>query len=193
MSPQGKKNIIMTFRARMAIKSLLSGGVISHPTDTIQSIGCLPQFTDTIERLINLKGRSINKGLILLTSNIGYALPYIDVGALAPSDFDTLIESGDVPTTYILPSSDIAPYYLTGGRGTIALRVTSNQLVKYICDNTQSALVSTSANISSLSVAKTVLKLRVYFNDALDVILPPKESNKHPSIIIDLLTGERFR
>jgi L-threonylcarbamoyladenylate synthase len=192
MPPQSKKTI-MTFRIRVAIHCLKSGGVISHPTDTIQSVGCLPRFPSAVKKLVNMKGRNINKGLILLTSDVRYALPYIDVKALSQSDFDKLNGVEHIPTTYILPSSDIAPFYLTGGQNTVAIRVTTNHLVKYLCDNTQSALVSTSANISSFHVAKTILKLRAYFGNMIDAILPPTQGNNKPSRIIDLLTGERYR
>lgn len=191
--PSKSKKIRMKFRLSFAAQILKNGGVISHPSDTIQSVGCLPDFPLAIERLVNLKKRNLSKGFILLTSDIAYVLHYIDVDLLDKVAIDKLIKINSNPITYILPASSIAPEYLTGGRKTIAVRLTSNKLVKYLCENTESSIVSTSANISSLQAASTTLKLRVYFSDKLDLILRPSANNSKSSKIINLLSGDRYR
>tara|TARA_B100000929_G_scaffold241979_1_gene199364 strand:+ start:4397 stop:4948 length:552 start_codon:yes stop_codon:yes gene_type:complete len=183
----------MKFRLSFAAQILKNGGVISHPSDTIQSVGCLPDFPIAIEKLISLKRRSISKGLILLTSDIAYVLHYIDIELLSENALEQLFKINPNPTTYLLPASPNTPTYLTGGKGTIAVRLTSNKLVKYLCDNTESSLVSTSANVSSLQPASSTLKLRVYFGDKLDLILHPSSNNTRASKIINLLSGERYR
>ena len=62
-----------------------------------------------------------------------------------------------------------------------------------LCKYTQSALVSTSANISGLKAAKTILELRIYFKNQLDYIIAPNKAENSPSSIINLQTGERLR
>jgi len=68
----------MSFRVRLAAQYLKSGGVISHPTDTIQGLACLPSFEQSMQRILQLKRRSTNKGLILLASNVSYFANYVD-------------------------------------------------------------------------------------------------------------------
>ncbi|TEU24665.1 MAG: translation factor SUA5, partial [Gammaproteobacteria bacterium] len=41
----------MSFRARLAAQYLKVGGVISHPTDTIQGLACLPHFEQSMQRI----------------------------------------------------------------------------------------------------------------------------------------------
>jgi L-threonylcarbamoyladenylate synthase len=85
------------------------------------------------------------------------------------------------------------PVLLTGGMKTIAIRLTDNPLIADLCNSTNSALVSTSANVSGFPVAQTSLKLRVYFNDQLDFIISPNAQKNAPSHIVNLETGEEIR
>ena len=181
------------FRYNLASQVLSRGGVISHPTDSIQSVGCLPSFPGSVDLLLKMKRRNINKGLILLASDLIYVLEYIDFSSLTKPDFDKLAKLNPNPITYIVPASKSAPRYITGGQSTLALRITDNSVIKFLCENTNSALISTSANISSLQAARSTLKLRVYFGNDLDLVLSPKQVNSKPSTIVNLLTGERYR
>jgi L-threonylcarbamoyladenylate synthase len=65
--------------------------------------------------------------------------------------------------------------------------------VRYFCENTDSALISTSANLQGQKVASNMAELKAYFNQALSYALPPNKNNLKPSIIIDLVTGKRHR
>ena len=69
--------MIINSRVRLALHHLKTG-VIAHPTDTIYGLGCLANNPSGIQKIIELKNRDINKGFILLASDIGYLLPYID-------------------------------------------------------------------------------------------------------------------
>ncbi|ALE51814.1 translation factor SUA5 [Candidatus Thioglobus autotrophicus] len=177
----------MSIKTRLAANILNSGGVISLPTDTVQGLSCLP-FDHVLIRLIELKQRSANKGLILLTSDIKYVETYVkDVELLKQ------IKPTNTPTTYIVKASRNTSSLLLGGHDTVAIRLTNNQLIKDLCTMTRSALVSTSANISGQKTAKSVLKLRVYFKDQLDYIIAPVVTDINPSAIVNLHTGEKLR
>ena len=73
------------------------------------------------------------------------------------------------------------------------MRITSDTLVRYFCENTDSALISTSANLQGQKVASNMAELEAYFNQALSYAIPPNKYNSKPSIIIDLVTGKRHR
>ena len=45
------------------------GGVILYPTDTIWGLGCDATNREAIERIIQIKGRSANKNLLILVSD----------------------------------------------------------------------------------------------------------------------------
>ncbi|MBT4668882.1 MAG: L-threonylcarbamoyladenylate synthase [Candidatus Ruthia sp.] len=178
----------MSFRVRLATQYLKSGGVISHPTDTIQGLACLPNFEQSMQRILQLKRRSTNKGLILLASNVSYFANYVD-------DVSQLnkIKVSDTPTTYLLKANQKTSKLLTGRFDTIAIRLTNDPLITKLCQASNSALVSTSANTSGKNSATSVLELNVFFKQELDFIITPQNYNNSPSKIINLQTGERIR
>ena len=178
----------MSIQTTLAAQHLQQGGVISIPTDTIQGLSCLPDCERALERIIQLKHRAPNKGLILLASDPVYIAPYV----ADPMVLDRLEVGGD-PTTYLVKASEQVHPLLTGGFPTIAVRLTDNALIKDLCAQTHSALVSTSANTSGKDCATSVLQLKVFFGDDLDYVIAPKNYNSQASKIINLETGERVR
>ena len=170
----------------------LRKGVIAHPTDTVYGLACLANNPSAIEELINLKQRDLDKGFILLASDVEYVLPYIEKNL----DIDLINKLGQLtvmPTTYLVPKSASTSSLISGSNNLVAVRITSNPLVRYFCENTKSALISTSANLQGQKVASNMDELLAYFNQALSYVLPPNKYNSEPSIIIDLVTGKRHR
>ena len=53
-----------------AVSSLRSGEVIAYPTEGVWGLGCDPFNEEAISKLLNLKGRSESKCLILIGSNL---------------------------------------------------------------------------------------------------------------------------
>jgi L-threonylcarbamoyladenylate synthase len=92
-----------------------------------------------------------------------------------------------------VPKSESTSSLISGSSNLVAVRITSDPLVRYFCENTDSALISTSANLQGQKVASNMAELKTYFNQALSYALPPNKYNSEPSIIIDLVTGKRHR
>ena len=46
------------------------GGVVAYPTEAVWGLGCDPWNEEAVDRLLALKSRSVNKGLILIADNI---------------------------------------------------------------------------------------------------------------------------
>ena len=183
--------MIINTRIRLALHHLKKG-VIAHPTDTIYGLSCLANNQSAIHALADLKQRDINKGFILLASDIDFLLPYIDPN-LDIELLQKLTKPVDKPTTYLVPKSENVSSLITGDHELLAVRITSDPLISYFCENTGSALISTSANTQGNKVAKSLLELRTYFGNELDFVLPPNKYNSEPSRIINLLTGIRQR
>lgn len=59
-----------------AANALEKGGVIAYPTETIYGLGCLPNNIDAIRRLLEIKHRHSDKGLILIGANQDQLAPY---------------------------------------------------------------------------------------------------------------------
>jgi L-threonylcarbamoyladenylate synthase len=190
MSPKGKK-VKPNIKQILALRHLMNG-VIAHPTDTVYGLACLASNPSAINQMIGLKRRDKSKGLILLASDIKYVEPYIDPTFISDL-FDGVQMSSDQPTTFLVPANSNTSTMLTGGSPLIAVRITDNALVRYFCENSDSALVSTSANVQGQKTATSLLQLRSQFNNELSFVLPPTKHNNKASVIINLISGERIR
>ena len=183
--------MISMIEKKLALHHLMKG-VIAHPSDTVYGLACLANNPKAIKELIDLKQRDLDKGFILLASDVEYVLPYIDEN-LDVKLIKKLSQSVIVPTTYLVPKSERASSLISGSSDLVAVRITSDPLVRYFCENADSALISTSANLQGQKVASNTTELKGYFNESLSYVLPPNKYNSEPSIIIDLVTGKRFR
>ena len=170
----------------------LRDGVIAHPTDTVYGLACLANNPGAIKTLIDLKQRDLDKGFILLASNVEYILPYIDAN-LDIKLINKLAKQSVIPTTYLVPKSETTSSFISGTSEFVAVRITSDPLVRFFCENTGSALISTSANPQGQKVASNMLELKTYFKQTLSYVLPPNNNVSEPSIIINLITGEQIR
>lgn len=184
--------MISVVRQNLAIYHLKKG-VIACPTDTVLGLSCLPCNMTAINKILTLKQRSATKGLILIASDIHYFAPFVD-NILMLQQFEKASKTAAKPTTYLLKASRNTGFLLTGKFDTIAIRLTNQPLIKTLCNACNSALVSTSANITGKPVATSILGLKVLFADKLNFIIAPTKSPQHkPSLIVDLQTQERHR
>jgi len=60
-----------------AVASLKKGGVIAYPTEAVWGLGCDPNNIQAIEKVLGLKKRSVDKGLILIGSSADQFSGYI--------------------------------------------------------------------------------------------------------------------
>lgn len=178
----------MNFQTRLTAKILNLGGVVSMPTDTIQGLTCLPKYEASIQKMVQLKRRSTAKGIILLASDIRLLTAFVQEPNLLVK-----IQQQPYPTTYLLKANPNVSTLITGEFDTVAVRISDNPLIADLCKKCNSALLSTSANISGKQGANNSLKLNIDFQQQLDYILTPKRDNSQASRIINLHTGERLR
>jgi L-threonylcarbamoyladenylate synthase len=97
------------------------------------------------------------------------------------------------PVTWVVPASPACSPLLTGGRDTIALRVTAHPLAARLCRELGMALVSTSANKSGRKPAQTAAQCRRIFGAQVRVIDGRIGQRRRPSTLIDLATGTTLR
>ena len=62
-----------------ALNDLRLGKVIAYPSEGVWGLGCDPRNKEAVLKLLNLKKRPMDKGLILVASNISQMEPYIDL------------------------------------------------------------------------------------------------------------------
>ena len=85
-----------------------------------------PLDWDAVQRLLKLKQRPIDRGLILIASDFDQLRPFI----LEPAHriMTPVLKSWPGPTTWLLPASPNTPKWLTGKHRSIAVRVTAHPI-----------------------------------------------------------------
>jgi L-threonylcarbamoyladenylate synthase len=182
----------MSWHIREAVRRLAAGGVIAYPTDTVFGLGCDPFNAAAVLRLLDLKQRTIDQGVILIASDFVRLEPL-----LRPVSIDLrsrLMETWPGPVSWVLPCLPDIPVWLRGRHNTLAVRVTRHPLARSLCDAWNGPLVSTSANRHGKPPATSALGVRMAFDGSLDYILHGRVSGSgRPSEIRDGLTGRVLR
>lgn len=170
---------------------LRRGGVIAYPTESCYGLGCDPRNPRALRRLIRLKGRNAAKGMLLVADHFKRLQPFIR--PLNAGDRARLQRSWPGPVTWVVPASSTCLPLLTGGRPTIAVRVTAHPGAARLCRSLGMALVSTSANKSGNRPAKTAAECRRIFGTRVRVVAGRIGHRRRPSTLIDLATGTILR
>ena len=182
---------VAVWRRNLVSAYLAGDGVIAYPTEGVWGLGCLPTSARAVARILALKGRSWEKGLLLVASDISQFEDYL-VG-LDEDKRDELEKNWPGPTTYLLPDNGVAPRWVVGNNPTVGLRVSGHPVVRALCEST-GPLVSTSANLTGHPAAVTSLQVRQYFGASVDHLVPGELGNSiGPSVIKHLGTGEQIR
>ena len=185
-----------------ALSALKHGDVIAYPTEGVWGIGCDPFNADAVDRLLALKKRPMDKGLILVAadlSQISSLLSFLSDTQLSQlqlsvSDDNANSSAASRPTTWLIPAKGLIPYWITGAHDTVAVRISKHPMVAALCQSFGGMIVSTSANPSSQSPALTQLSVRHYFGKQIPVYLSGKVNcSGVTSEIRDLVTGDVFR
>jgi len=180
-----------SWRIRQTVKALEQGGVIAYPTESVFGLGCDPWDEAAAMKLLTIKQRAWEKGLILIAADFNQLQDFVQ--PLSPEILEQLEESWPGPVTWLLPAKSAVPAYLTGEHQTIAVRVTAHKQTADLCRAFGGAIISTSANLAGLPPAKTTQDVRWTIPD-LDYVLPGLCSGSNtPSEIRDAKTGNRIR
>lgn len=170
---------------------LKRGGLIAYPTESCYGLGCDPRNPRALKQLIRFKGRNAAKGLILIADRFKRLLPFIR--PLSPANRARVQSGWPGPVTWIVPAAAACSPLLTGGRATLAVRVTAHPDAARLCRMLGTALVSTSANLSGRKPARTAAQCRRIFGAQVRVIDGRIGQRRRPSTLIDLATGTTLR
>lgn len=180
-----------------AVAALRRGGVVAYPTEAVYGLGCMPTAGHALQRIIDIKSRDAGKGMILIGADAEQLLPWVDVAAFGGAvAFGAALDVATVtrPTTWIVPAAAACPDAITGGRDTVAVRITTHPVAAGLCVAVGSALTSTSANRSGRPPIRRPLPLRREFGADLDAIVAtPVGTETAPSRIVDFASGTVLR
>lgn len=180
------------WQLRRAAQLLRNGAVIAYPTEAVYGLGCDPLDAQAVMRLLELKRRPVEAGLILIAADFAQIEPFLE--PLPISLQRKVFSTWPGPVTWLLPARPGVPSWLRGQHTSLAVRVTAHAGSAALCRHFNGAVVSTSANPRGREPARTPLQLRRYFCDSIDYLLPGTLGGRlRPSEIRDARTGRTLR
>ncbi|TWI57655.1 L-threonylcarbamoyladenylate synthase [Pseudomonas duriflava] len=183
--------MLSSWRVQHVAQVIRQGGVIAYPTEAVWGLGCDPWDAAAVHRLVRLKQRPLEKGLILIADNIRQ-FDFL-IHDLPRPWLDKLSSTWPGPNTWLVPHQNRLPGWITGAHSTVAVRVSEHPLVRELCSLT-GPIVSTSANPSGRPAARSRLRVEQYFSNQLDAVLGGALGGRRsPSVIRDLETDQVFR
>lgn len=127
------------------VQTLLAGGTILYPTDTVWGLGCDALNPDAVAKVYVLKQRPAEKSMIVLLADARDILHYV---AAPQPDIIAIVEGFERPTTVIYDNALELADNVVNDDGSVAIRVTTDPFCKALIKRLRRPLVSTSANIS---------------------------------------------
>ncbi|WP_368563195.1 Sua5/YciO/YrdC/YwlC family protein [Pseudoxanthomonas sp. UTMC 1351] len=131
-----------------ATDRLQHGGVVAYPTEAVWGLGCDPFNERAVHRLLAIKQRPMEKGLILIAAELDQLRPCLDLAALPAEQLGEVLASWPGPHTWVMPAGERAPAWITGAHTSLAVRISAHPTVVSLCRAFGGPLVSTSANLS---------------------------------------------
>ena len=176
-----------------AARIVREGGVIAYPTEAVWGLGCDPWNEAAVMRLLALKRRPVQKGLILVASDVDQIEPLLY--GLTSTQRAAVIDSWPGPNTWLLPDEEnLIPAWVKGKFSSVAVRVSAHPVVKGLCEAAKMPLVSTSANPAGSTPARTKLRVSAYFGSNLNFrVQGALGDSSRPSLIRDALTQTVIR
>lgn len=175
-----------------AVHCLTSGDVIAYPTEAVWGLGCDPLNENAVLKLLQLKRREVEAGVLLVASDFSQLQPY--VGELPGGLTANLQASWPGPVNWILPTSEHCPRWIHGSHSGVGVRVSAHPVIHELCKAFGGPLVSTSANQRGEPPAMTAEEASLVLNGKADFIVPGElGGRKNPCEIRSGFNGEILR
>jgi L-threonylcarbamoyladenylate synthase len=172
-------------RLAAAGRALAGGGIVALPTETFYGLAADAFDADAVARVNRLKGKPAESPALLLLAD---AEQVRQVSESLPEQFATLVEQfWPGPLTIVVPASSGVPSEVTGGLGTVAVRVPGLALPRRLAAEVGRPLTGVSANLTGRPPCRTALEVARTFPEGVELILDGgATTGGAPSTVLDL-------
>ena len=131
-----------------AATALINGDLVAFPTETVYGLGADATNQSAVKKIYQVKGRPADHPLIVHISN----LQYLDRWARQIPEYAIKLARNfwPGPMTLILPRTELAKDFITGGQETVAIRIPAHTLANKLLEDFESmgglGVVAPSAN-----------------------------------------------
>ena len=145
------------------------GSTVAFPTETFYGLAVDPFRRSAVSRLFAIKRRPAHKPILVL---IGDLAQLSLLAESVPPQYQPLIEQyWPGPLTLIFPAKKTLSTDLTGGTGTVGVRISSHPLASSLVTMVGSPITATSANLSGFPPVQSAREVTSMFGASLDYVL----------------------
>lgn len=176
---------------RAAASALRRGGVVAHACEGVWGLACDPFRRAAVASVLAIKGRAAAQGLVVVAHDAAQFAPELD--CLDDAIATRIRASWPGFVTWVVPTRRF-PEWITGGRGSVAVRVPGHAQARALAAAFGGPIVSTSANRTGCEPARTAQAVAASLGAEIDYLLPGEIGNrKGPSRIVDAVSGAAIR
>jgi tRNA threonylcarbamoyl adenosine modification protein (Sua5/YciO/YrdC/YwlC family) len=169
---------------KQVVESLLKGGIIIYPTDTVYGLGCDILQQKAIEKICRLKQVDPRKAhLSFVCSDLSHLSDYTK--PIANPVYRLLKEYLPGPYTFILPASKMVPKILQNKKDTIGLRIPDNKIAMAIIAELGRPILSASLPGEMVEDYTDPEVMHENFRNEVDYVIDGGNGGMVPSTIID--------
>lgn len=168
-----------------------AGGVAAIPTDTLYGLAANPFDVAAINKLFTIKRRDLEKAIPLVAADLAQVESAI--GVLPPLGARLARAFWPGPLTLVVAAPESLAVEVTGGTGTVGVRVPACEVTRALCAAAHVPLTATSANISGQPPTHLPDDVASALGARLDVLVDSgPTAGGPPSTIVDV-TGHEPR
>jgi L-threonylcarbamoyladenylate synthase len=170
---------------QVASAAILNGSVISIPTETFYALTADPFNLRAVDQIFLIKGRQDWKPLLILTDSIDQVET---IAQDIPHRFYEIAERfWPGPLTLILPAAGNVPRKITGGTGTVGVRIPDLAMTRLLIQAMDMPLIGTSANLSGHPPCSTAEQVLQQLGGKIELVLDHGDTRgSAPSTVLDL-------
>ncbi len=172
-------------RLAEAVGALAAGLVLAVPTETVYGLAADSFHRDALRRLNRIKRKREDSPILLLAADLEQACR---VAGRLPPEFEPLAERfWPGPLTVVVPAAPDLPEEVSGGRGTVAVRVPGLALPRSMAGELGRPVTGVSANLHGAPPCRNAEEVVRVLGDEVDMVLDGGQApGSAPSTIVDL-------
>ncbi len=146
MSDSANSGNVTRQDVRRAAEIIRAGGIVAFPTETYYGLAVDAMNVEALVHLFRIKRRDANKPVLILIPTIDHLSRLVKC---IPPPFRVLMDAfWPGPLTLVFEGQSKLPELLTGGTGTIGVRISSHPVAQLLVRAVGAPITATSANIS---------------------------------------------
>ena len=172
-----------------AVSAIQSGGIVAFPTETFYGLAVDPRSSAAVRKILQVKHRSGDQPIPLIAESRLQVVEH--AGTMTPLGERLAAHCWPGPLTLIIAASPKLCAGVTGGTGTVAVRVPDHRVACAIARAVGFPVTSTSANRSGQPPASSADEVAASLGDDLDVLVDAGPTpGGLPSTIVDVTGSE---